>query len=257
MSQSIEDKIEKIIKPFKKTIYHAGEYIYAEDISFVSGCNNGVHFSENLLRRPKWWRLLQEMANRINYNLYCYKNKGIYGNRIDGKKVESKVNTKDGNLIIRFGAGRIKNRQNRTLIHIEAARKVLEIYFQTPAVNKTPYIYVVKHPCYSNDNLYKVGITSDLDRRLDEYQRTIPPNKIDFFTMPLSIKTKYARDIEKLTCLKFKEFDFNGRGMPSEWIKGDIKDIISFIKSEVIKRDGKEIVEKIEKEIKEVRNLFN
>ena len=83
---------------------------------------------------------------------------------------------------------------------------------------KQKYVYVISNPQYKNE--YKVGVASDMKKRLGSYQ-TSDPNRS--YKEEFSLLTPYFNEIE----IKIHE-DFDNQ---HEWVKGDLKEIIKAIES--------------------------
>ena len=81
------------------------------------------------------------------------------------------------------------------------------------------YIYVISNKSYPND--YKVGIASDVDKRLNSYQTSDPKRG---YKLEFKLLTDKFRDVEKSI---HKDSSFEVR---HEWVKGNLKNIIKAIK---------------------------
>lgn len=85
---------------------------------------------------------------------------------------------------------------------------------------KKKYVYVISNPQYPNE--YKVGVASDVKKRLATYQ-TSDPNRA--YKKEFSLPTPYFNEIEN-------EIHNHKKFKPKhEWVVGDLKEIIKTIKS--------------------------
>ena len=82
---------------------------------------------------------------------------------------------------------------------------------------KQKYVYIISNPNFKGE--YKVGIASDVKKRLNAYQ-TSDPNRA--YKEEFSLLTPYFSEIEKQI-----HSDFDNH---HEWVKGDLKEIIKAIK---------------------------
>ena len=80
------------------------------------------------------------------------------------------------------------------------------------------YVYVISHPKYKG--YYKVGIATNYKARLNSYQTSDPLRE---YKLEHQKYTPYFREIEKFIHNKFENM--------FEWVKADLKDIITEIKN--------------------------
>ena len=83
---------------------------------------------------------------------------------------------------------------------------------------KQKFVYVISHHNYQGE--YKVGVASNVDRRLSSYQTSDPDRA---YKKEFEQLTPYFNEIEKKI-----HNDFDNK---HEWVKGDIKEIIKTIKT--------------------------
>ena len=82
------------------------------------------------------------------------------------------------------------------------------------------YVYVISHPNYKKNNLYKVGIASNVKSRLNSYQTSDPLRE---YKIEHHKRTPYFREIENYI---HKKFSFS-----HEWVSGKLEDIIREIEN--------------------------
>ena len=80
------------------------------------------------------------------------------------------------------------------------------------------YIYIISHPNYKKANLYKVGIASNLNSRLNSYQTSDPLRE---YKIEYNLHTHLYREIEFYI---HKKFSFS-----HEWVNGKLNDLIKAI----------------------------
>ena len=84
-------------------------------------------------------------------------------------------------------------------------------------------LYIVYDP--NKNNIYKIGETIDLEKRIKQYRTYIPKIEIKF-----SIKTQYASQIEDIILRDFYDFrEKKEDGLPTEWINKPLNEIINKI----------------------------
>ena len=77
----------------------------------------------------------------------------------------------------------------------------------------------------NKNNIYKIGETIDLEKRIKQYRTYIPKIEIKF-----SIKTQYASQIEDIILRDFYDFrEKKEDGLPTEWINKPLNEIINKI----------------------------
>ena len=81
------------------------------------------------------------------------------------------------------------------------------------------YVYIISNEAFSD--VYKVGITTNLDRRLNSYQTGDPYRR---YTIEYQLLTPYFKEIETHICNTF-ECIKNENGREHEWVKGDFEEI--------------------------------
>lgn len=80
--------------------------------------------------------------------------------------------------------------------------------------------YVISTDEYQKVNLYKIGITKDLTRRIREHQ-TFAPTKIEVFSV---YETSNDRYVERFMLARFASDRLRG-----EWIEASLKDIFNHL----------------------------
>lgn len=116
-----------------------------------------------------------------------------------------------------------------TLMHLKSERDAVEENFtlkKSRLIHTCGFVYIIKNPNYIGH--FKLGITSDVEKRIKSYQ-TYDPNRSFYVDKKYFVEN--TRKVENYLISMFSNFDVNN----GEWLENkEYKKVVDYLESEMI-----------------------